>query len=61
MLCEGAYHRPLRTKHWREVRNQGGIDANGQEKVEEYPTELEAGQALEAVARAKRRSGYQDL
>jgi hypothetical protein len=31
-----------------------------QEKVEEYPDKREAG-ALEAIARAKRRSGYQDL
>jgi predicted DNA-binding WGR domain protein len=29
--------------------------------VEEFPCEIEAGQALEAVAQAKRRRGYRDL
>jgi hypothetical protein len=29
--------------------------------VEEFAGEIEAGQALEAVAQAKRRRGYQDL
>ncbi len=43
------------------VRYWGRIGTNGQEKVEELAGELEAGQALEAVARAKRRRGYQDL
>jgi predicted DNA-binding WGR domain protein len=42
------------------VRNWGRISTNGQEKVEEYADELEAGQALEAVARAKRMRGYRD-
>jgi predicted DNA-binding WGR domain protein len=42
------------------VRNWGRIGTNGQEKVEEYADELEAGQALEAVARAKRMRGYRD-
>jgi predicted DNA-binding WGR domain protein len=39
------------------VRNWGRISTNGQEKVEEYADELETGQALEAVARAKRMRG----
>jgi predicted DNA-binding WGR domain protein len=43
------------------VRNWGRISTNGQEKVEEYADELETGQALEAVARAKRMRGYRDL
>jgi predicted DNA-binding WGR domain protein len=43
------------------VRNWGRIGTSGQELVEIYVTEVEAGQALEAVARAKRRRGYQDL
>ena len=43
------------------VRNWGRIGTNGQELVEVFPDEIEAGQALEAVARAKRRQGYQDL
>ncbi len=43
------------------VRNWGRIGTNGQEKVEQYPTEDEAGQALEVIARAKRRRGYRDL
>jgi predicted DNA-binding WGR domain protein len=43
------------------VRNWGRIGTNGQELVEIFADELEAGQALEAVARAKRRRGYRDL
>jgi predicted DNA-binding WGR domain protein len=43
------------------VRNWGRIGTNGQELVEVFPDELEAGEALEAVARAKRRRGYRDL
>ncbi|WP_245439884.1 WGR domain-containing protein [Microvirga aerophila] len=43
------------------VRNWGRIGTNGQELVEEFSDEIEAGQALEAVARAKRRRGYRDL
>jgi predicted DNA-binding WGR domain protein len=43
------------------VRNWGRIGTNGQEKVEEFPGEEEAGQALEALGQAKRRRGYQDL
>jgi predicted DNA-binding WGR domain protein len=39
------------------VRNWGRIGTNGQKKVEEYADELETGQALEAVARAKRMRG----
>jgi predicted DNA-binding WGR domain protein len=42
------------------VRNCGRIGTNRQEKAEEYADELEAGQALEAVARAKRMRGYRD-
>jgi predicted DNA-binding WGR domain protein len=42
------------------VRNWGRIGTNGQEKVEEFASEIEAGKALEVVARAKRRRGYQD-
>jgi predicted DNA-binding WGR domain protein len=33
----------------------------GQELVQVFATELEAGEALEAIARAKRRRGYRDL
>jgi predicted DNA-binding WGR domain protein len=43
------------------VRHWGRIGTNGQELVEVFATEIEAGQALEAVARAKRRRGYRDL
>jgi predicted DNA-binding WGR domain protein len=43
------------------VRNWGRIGTNGQELVEVFASEFEAGQALEAVARAKRRRRYQDL
>jgi predicted DNA-binding WGR domain protein len=42
------------------VRNWGRIGTKGQELVEIHADELVAGQALEAVARAKRR-GYRDL
>ena len=37
------------------------IGTKGQELVEVFADELEAGKALEAVARAKRRRGYGDL
>jgi predicted DNA-binding WGR domain protein len=43
------------------VRNWGRIGTNGQELVEAFASEIEAGAALEAVARTKRRRGYQDL
>lgn len=43
------------------VRSWGRIGTNGQEKVEIYATEAEAGAALEALARVKRRRGYRDL
>ncbi len=43
------------------VRCWGRIGTNGRELVEEFACELEAGQALEAVAQAKRRQGYLDL
>jgi predicted DNA-binding WGR domain protein len=42
------------------VRNWGRIGTTGREMVEVFADELEAGLALEAVARAKRR-GYRDL
>jgi predicted DNA-binding WGR domain protein len=43
------------------VRNWGRIGTNGREIVQEYPSEIEAGEALEALARTKRRRGYRDL
>ena len=43
------------------VRNWGRIGTHGRELVEKFTCELEAGQALEAVARIKRRRGYGDL
>jgi predicted DNA-binding WGR domain protein len=43
------------------VRNWGRIGTNWQELVEAFMSETEAGQALETVARAKRRRGYRDL
>jgi predicted DNA-binding WGR domain protein len=43
------------------VRNWGRIGTNGQELVEVFPTEIEAGEALEAIAATKRRRGYRDL
>ena len=43
------------------VRNWGLIGTKGQDMVEGFASEIEAGAALEAVARAKRRRGYRDL
>jgi predicted DNA-binding WGR domain protein len=43
------------------VRNWGRIGTNGCVLVEEFADEIEAGQALEAVAQTKRRRGYPDL
>lgn len=43
------------------VRNWGRIGTNGQELVQEFEDEIQAGQALEEIARAKRRRGYRDL
>jgi predicted DNA-binding WGR domain protein len=43
------------------VRNWGRVGTKGQELVEIHPDEIAAGQALEAVARLKRRRGYRDL
>jgi predicted DNA-binding WGR domain protein len=43
------------------VRNWGRIGSNGQELVEIFDTIEAAGQALEAIVRAKRRRGYGDL
>jgi predicted DNA-binding WGR domain protein len=43
------------------VRNWGRVGISGCELVEEFACEIEAGQALEAVAQAKRRRGYRDL
>ena len=43
------------------VRNWDRIGTNGQELVEVFATEIEAGEALEALARAKRRRGNRDL
>ena len=43
------------------VRNWGRISTKGQELVDIHADEIAAGQALEAVARAKRRRGYRDL
>ncbi|WP_262298987.1 WGR domain-containing protein [Microvirga sesbaniae] len=43
------------------VRNWGRIGTNGQELVEVFASEIEAGEALEAVAQTKRRRRYRDL
>jgi predicted DNA-binding WGR domain protein len=43
------------------VRNWGRIGTSGQELVEVFATEIEAGEALETIARVKRRRGYRDL
>ena len=43
------------------VRNWGRIGTNGQELVEMFASEADAGQALEVFAAGKRRRGYRDL
>jgi predicted DNA-binding WGR domain protein len=43
------------------VRHWGRIGTNGQEKTEEFASEDEAGKALDTLAQAMRRQGYQDL
>jgi predicted DNA-binding WGR domain protein len=43
------------------VRNWGRIGTNGQELVQVFATEHKAGEALEMLAREKRRRGYRDL
>jgi WGR domain len=40
--------------------NSGRIGTNGQELVQVFATEIEAGEALEAITRVKRQ-GYRDL
>ncbi len=43
------------------VRNWGRIGTNEREVVEEFCSEIEAGQALVALAQANRRRGYGNL
>jgi predicted DNA-binding WGR domain protein len=43
------------------VRARGRIGTTGQERVEVFMREVEAGQALEGLAAARRRRGYRDL
>ena len=43
------------------VRTWGRIGTLGRELAEAFDNEFEARQALEALARTKRRRGYQDL
>jgi predicted DNA-binding WGR domain protein len=43
------------------VRAWGQIATNGRELVQEFATEGEAAESLEALARTKRRRGYWDL
>ncbi len=43
------------------VRNCGFVGPKGQEKVEIFPDETEAAQALERWATAQRQKGYVDL
>lgn len=43
------------------VRNWGRIGTTGQELVEIFETEFDAGTALEKMAVAKRQRGYRDL
>jgi predicted DNA-binding WGR domain protein len=43
------------------VRHWGRIGPNGQEKAEEFASEDEAGEALETLAQAMWRQGYQEL
>ncbi|WP_268995517.1 WGR domain-containing protein [Microvirga roseola] len=43
------------------VRNWGFVGSNGQEKVDIYPDEAAAAQALEGWAKTQRQKGYTDL
>ncbi|MBJ6126878.1 WGR domain-containing protein [Microvirga splendida] len=43
------------------VRHWGYVGSKGEEKVEIFPDEAEAAQALEAWAAAHRQKGYTDL
>ena len=43
------------------VRNWGRIGTQGREITQVFDDEFEARQALDALARAKRRRGYRDL
>jgi predicted DNA-binding WGR domain protein len=43
------------------VRNWGYVGSKGQEKVEIFPDETKAAQALEGWAETQRRKGYTDL
>ena len=43
------------------VRNWDRIGTTGQANVEVFADELRAGEALEALARVKRRRGYRNL
>jgi len=43
------------------VRHWGRIGTTGQELVEVFAEEIGVGQALEAIAQMKRRTGYRDL
>ena len=43
------------------VRAWGRIGTQGSERVQVFDNEFEARKALEVLARAKRRRGYQDL
>ena len=43
------------------VRAWGRIGTQGSERVQLFVTEKEAAEALEVLARAKRRRGYRDL
>ncbi|KLK91267.1 hypothetical protein AA309_20575 [Microvirga vignae] len=43
------------------VRNWGPVGSRGQERVEIFDSETEAGWALETIAQAQRQRGYKDL
>jgi hypothetical protein len=55
------YDRAGSVRTVRLVRNWGRIGTKGQELVEIHADEIAPGQALEALARAKRKRGYRDL
>ncbi len=43
------------------VRHWDWMGTRGRELVERFDTELQAGEALEQIAQAKRQQGYMDL
>ena len=55
MIERDLFGRTVLVRHW------GRIGGRGRERTDEHASESEAAAALEKLAAAKRRRGYQDL